>query len=51
MHSYWDPEFEPENYSFVDYAIARGYSVFYYDRLGLGKSSVLVSPPVSPASH
>jgi hypothetical protein len=36
---YWDVEVDPENYSFVDFAISRGYSVFFYDRLGVGKSS------------
>jgi len=38
--SYWDPDFQPSNYSFVDFAVARGYSVFFYDRLGVSKSSV-----------
>lgn len=40
--SYWDPSINPGKYSFVDFAIAKGYSVFFYDRLGLGKSSVFV---------
>lgn len=35
---YWDPEIEPSRYSFVDYAIKEGYSIFFYDRLGVGKS-------------
>ncbi|KAH8803052.1 Alpha/Beta hydrolase protein [Xylogone sp. PMI_703] len=48
--SYWDPEFEPEKYSFVDYAVERGYSVFFYDRLGVSKSSV-VSGYVSQVSN
>jgi hypothetical protein len=39
---YWDPEIQPEKYSFVDFAIARGYSIFYYDRLGVSKSSQFV---------
>ncbi|KAK0124060.1 hypothetical protein ONS95_009046 [Cadophora gregata] len=47
--SYWDPEVSKEKYSFVDWAIARGYSVFYYDRLGVGKST-LVSGYVNQAS-
>ncbi|KIW24902.1 uncharacterized protein PV07_10585 [Cladophialophora immunda] len=38
---YWDPSIQPENYSFVDYAVARGYSIFYYDRVGLGLSQSL----------
>ncbi|SPO00266.1 uncharacterized protein DNG_03111 [Cephalotrichum gorgonifer] len=37
--SYWDPEIQPERYSFVRHATARGYSVLYYDRLGVGKST------------
>ncbi|KAF4637400.1 hypothetical protein G7Y89_g690 [Cudoniella acicularis] len=47
--SYWDPSISPEKYSFVDWVIARGYSVFFYDRLGVGKSS-LVSGYVNQAS-
>ncbi|KAL5315096.1 hypothetical protein ACEPPN_017747 [Leptodophora sp. 'Broadleaf-Isolate-01'] len=47
--SYWDPEVSKEKYSFVDWVLARGYSVFYYDRLGVGKST-LVSGYVNQAS-
>ncbi|KAL2060027.1 hypothetical protein VTL71DRAFT_9849 [Oculimacula yallundae] len=47
--SYWDPEVSKEKYSFVDWVIARGYSVFYYDRLGVGKST-LISGYVNQAS-
>jgi hypothetical protein len=36
---YWDSEINTSDYSFVDFAIGRGYSVFFYDRLGTGKSS------------
>ncbi|XXG98410.1 uracil permease [Hypoxylon texense] len=38
---YWDfPSSNfPLSYSYVDAALARGYSVFFYDRLGLGESS------------
>ncbi|KAK5164586.1 uncharacterized protein LTR77_009792 [Saxophila tyrrhenica] len=36
---YWDPAIQPDKYSFVDFAIERGYSIFFYDRLGVGKSS------------
>jgi hypothetical protein len=39
---YWDPAVQSEKYSFVDFAIAKGYSVFFYDRLGVSKSSVFV---------
>jgi pimeloyl-ACP methyl ester carboxylesterase len=37
--SYWDPEVSRSNYSYVDTALAAGYSTFFYDRLGNGKSS------------
>ncbi|KAL4966569.1 alpha/beta hydrolase [Aspergillus stella-maris] len=37
--SYWDPELDPEKYSYVDAALDAGYSVLTYDRLGMGKSS------------
>ncbi|RFU28347.1 hypothetical protein B7463_g8006, partial [Scytalidium lignicola] len=36
--SYWHPAISPEKYSFVDFAIGKGYAVFYYDRLGVGES-------------
>ncbi|KAF5530778.1 alpha beta-hydrolase [Fusarium mexicanum] len=36
---YWDPEFKPEEYSYVDAALAKGYSILTYDRLGTGKST------------
>ncbi|KAH7370902.1 Alpha/Beta hydrolase protein [Rhexocercosporidium sp. MPI-PUGE-AT-0058] len=39
--NYWSPEIQPEKYSFVDFAISRGYSVFFYDRLGVSGSSVI----------
>ena len=49
--NYWDSDYQPERYSFVDAAIAEGYSVFYYDRLGVGKSqkSVFSHPHPHPA--
>ncbi|MCJ1461462.1 hypothetical protein MMC07_000059 [Pseudocyphellaria aurata] len=37
--SYWNSPYEPDNYNFVQFAVARGYSVFFYDRLGVGKST------------
>ncbi|KAI0470457.1 Alpha/Beta hydrolase protein [Xylariaceae sp. FL0804] len=37
--SYWDFPTNDYNYSYVDAALARGYSTFAYDRLGLGQSS------------
>ncbi|KAK5946190.1 hypothetical protein PMZ80_000331 [Knufia obscura] len=39
--SYWHPSIQPESYSFVDYAVAQGYPIFYYDRLGLGQSEMV----------
>ncbi|KAL7940582.1 Alpha/Beta hydrolase protein [Trichoderma barbatum] len=39
--SYWNPEVHPEKYSFVNHAIAQGYSTFSYDRLGVGASSIV----------
>ncbi|KFY94557.1 hypothetical protein V500_03154 [Pseudogymnoascus sp. VKM F-4518 (FW-2643)] len=35
---YWDASFDPEHYSFKDYVISKGYSIFFYDRLGTGSS-------------
>ena len=35
---YWDPIINPSEYSFVDAALARGYSILTYDRLGTGLS-------------
>lgn len=37
--SYWNSAYKPEKYSFVNAAAAKGYSVFYYDRIGNGKST------------
>ncbi|KAI4179147.1 MAG: hypothetical protein L6R41_008009, partial [Letrouitia leprolyta] len=35
---YWDPEINPSEYSFVDAALAGGYSILTYDCLGTGLS-------------
>ncbi|KAL9039103.1 MAG: hypothetical protein Q9214_005013 [Letrouitia sp. 1 TL-2023] len=35
---YWDPAINPSEYSFVDTALAGGYSILTYDRLGTGSS-------------
>ncbi|RMZ86041.1 hypothetical protein DV737_g305, partial [Chaetothyriales sp. CBS 132003] len=32
--AHWNPPFQPEKYSFVQWAVEHGYSVFFYDRLG-----------------
>ncbi|KAJ5100302.1 hypothetical protein N7456_006354 [Penicillium angulare] len=37
--TYWDLPFNNYNYSYVDYALSRGYHTLSYDRLGLGNSS------------
>ncbi|KAI3324486.1 alpha/beta-hydrolase [Xylariaceae sp. AK1471] len=36
--AHWNSPFKPEEYNFVQHAISKGYSVFFYDRLGNGKS-------------
>ncbi|KAJ4345853.1 uncharacterized protein N0V89_011988 [Didymosphaeria variabile] len=38
---YWASSYKPEDYNFAQYALAAGYSIFYYDRLGVGHSSRL----------
>jgi pimeloyl-ACP methyl ester carboxylesterase len=39
-HNYWDwPGFN-DKYSYVDYAVARGYATFAVDRIGTGESGV-----------
>ncbi|KAF2118209.1 Alpha/Beta hydrolase protein [Lophiotrema nucula] len=35
---YWASTFEADEYNYVQHALGQGYSVFYYDRLGTGKS-------------
>jgi pimeloyl-ACP methyl ester carboxylesterase len=37
-HSYWDFPYEANKYSYVDYMIKAGYSVFNVDRIGAGES-------------
>ncbi|MCJ1415070.1 hypothetical protein MMC32_001400 [Xylographa parallela] len=36
--SYWNLGYEPETHNFAQFAISQGYSVFFYDRLGVGES-------------
>jgi pimeloyl-ACP methyl ester carboxylesterase len=36
---YWDAEIKPDQYSYVNAALAEGYSIFTYDRLGTGASA------------
>lgn len=36
--THWNSPYKPEEYNFVQFAIAQGYSVFFYDRLGAGES-------------
>lgn len=38
-HAYWDWPHDPQAYSFVADAVAAGYAVFNYDRIGLGESA------------
>ncbi|KAK0701251.1 Alpha/beta hydrolase family-domain-containing protein [Lasiosphaeris hirsuta] len=35
---YWDADIKPKEYSYVEAALAEGYSIFTYDRLGTGRS-------------
>ena len=37
--SYWSLPFDPDTYNFAQRAISQGYSLFMYDRLGVGLSS------------
>lgn len=39
---YWAPSYRVEEYSFVEHALKAGYSVFWYDRIGTGKSQKYV---------
>ncbi len=43
---YWNPSFEgSDSYNHAKYFLDRGYSVFSYDRIGNGKSSMYVKRP------
>jgi hypothetical protein len=44
---YWASSFKPEEYNFVQHALNEGYSVFYYDRVGTGRSEMYVTRRVS----
>lgn len=45
--SYWDSAYGSGQYSYVNRTLQAGRSVFYYDRLGVGKSSRLPSTSVT----
>ncbi|KAH6896501.1 Alpha/Beta hydrolase protein [Thelonectria olida] len=36
--THWNSAYEPDDYNFVQHAISKGYSVWFYDRLGVGES-------------
>ena len=36
---HWNSPYKPEQYNFVQHALDKGYSVFFYDRLGCGAST------------
>lgn len=40
--THWNSAYEPDNYNFVQHAISKGYSVWFYDRLGVGESDQCV---------
>ncbi|KAI8623722.1 alpha/beta-hydrolase [Xylariaceae sp. FL1651] len=48
---YWAPTVNTSAYSFVNYAITKGYSVFLYDRVGSGKSTRVSGYSESQASN
>ncbi|KAI1775108.1 hypothetical protein F4818DRAFT_417862 [Hypoxylon cercidicola] len=37
---YWDVEVKPEEHSYVDAVISKGYPILMFDRIGTGKSSI-----------
>jgi hypothetical protein len=37
-HAYWDSEYQPATYSYVEAANRRGYATFNIDRIGVGQS-------------
>jgi hypothetical protein len=37
--SYWHFPYQSSKYSFVDFAVSKGYSVLFYDRVGAGEST------------
>lgn len=37
---HWNPGFQPKEYNFVQWAVEKGYSVWFYDRVGCGDSSM-----------
>jgi pimeloyl-ACP methyl ester carboxylesterase len=45
--SYWDSGYQFPDYSYVNRTLQAGRAVFYYDRLGLGKSQPLPSTEVT----
>ncbi|KAI1283002.1 hypothetical protein F5Y07DRAFT_351583 [Xylaria sp. FL0933] len=38
VRAHWNSPFKPEEYNFFQHAVSKGYPVFFYDRLGKGKS-------------
>ncbi|KAF5231478.1 hypothetical protein FANTH_13390 [Fusarium anthophilum] len=36
--THWNSAYQPDEYNFVQHAISKGYSVWFYDRLGTGES-------------
>lgn len=48
LSSYWDLQYQPENYNFANYVTGKGYSFLSYDILGAGRSQMYVySLPIS----
>jgi pimeloyl-ACP methyl ester carboxylesterase len=40
---HWNSAYQPDEYNFVQHAISKGYSVWFYDRLGNGESDKWVT--------
>ncbi|MCJ1400308.1 hypothetical protein MMC11_003513 [Xylographa trunciseda] len=57
--SYWNIGYEPDKYNFAEFAISQGYSIFFYDRLGVGESErcsftpdiLFVPSPITSGIH
>lgn len=45
---HWNSAYRPEEYNFVQWAISKGYSVWFYDRLGVGGSEKYAVAHLTP---
>jgi hypothetical protein len=49
--THWNSAYEPEKYNFVQHAITKGYSVWFYDRLGTGESEKYIHLSFPPRQY